>query len=122
MKTLSRMVEKVTQLYEQGADVLRIETYLKSWWQWVRTGVDGDLVGAEQLFFHATSLRRPHDQGLLVDLLGFGCLANWFLVVGSLPQNPKHRDGISFVFILQYRRFVVNPKWSIVINNYTRLL
>ncbi len=40
-KTVERMVEKVFRLYEQGADELRIETYLKHWWQWVRCGVDG---------------------------------------------------------------------------------
>ena len=42
-KTVDRMLEKVSQLYEQGADELRIETYLKRWWQWVRSGVDGVL-------------------------------------------------------------------------------
>ena len=40
-KTVSRMVDKVVRLYEQGADELRIESYLKRWWQWVRTGVNG---------------------------------------------------------------------------------
>ena len=33
------MVEKVSRLYEQGADDIRIEAYLKRWWQWVRSGV-----------------------------------------------------------------------------------
>ena len=37
------MVDKVSRLYEQGADVVRIEAYLKRWWQWVRSGVDGVL-------------------------------------------------------------------------------
>jgi hypothetical protein len=40
-KTVERMVVKVSRLYEQGADDIRIETYLKRWCQWVRTGVDG---------------------------------------------------------------------------------
>jgi hypothetical protein len=40
-KTVERMVVKVSRLYKQGADDIRIETYLKRWWQWVRTGVDG---------------------------------------------------------------------------------
>ena len=42
-KTVDRMVDKVSRLYEQGADMLRFETYLKHWWQWVRSGVDGVL-------------------------------------------------------------------------------
>ncbi|NEO95091.1 MAG: hypothetical protein F6K56_34815 [Moorea sp. SIO3G5] len=40
-KTVDRMVDKVFRLYEQGADDLRIETYLYHWWRWVRSGVDG---------------------------------------------------------------------------------
>ena len=42
-KTVERMLDKVSRLYEQGADKLRIENYLKRWWQWVRSGVDGVL-------------------------------------------------------------------------------
>ncbi len=40
-KTVKRMLDKVFRLYEQGADAIRIETYLKRWWRWVRSGVDG---------------------------------------------------------------------------------
>ena len=43
-KTVDRMLEKVSRLYEQGADDLRIETYLKRWWRWLRSGVDGVLI------------------------------------------------------------------------------
>ncbi len=35
--------------YEQGADWVRIEAYLKRWWQWVRTGVDGGYTVVEHL-------------------------------------------------------------------------
>lgn len=42
-KTVERMLDKVARLYEQGADDVRIETYLKHWCQWVRTGVKGVL-------------------------------------------------------------------------------
>ncbi len=42
-KTVERMVDKVSRLYEPGADDFRIETYLKRWWQWVLSGVDGVL-------------------------------------------------------------------------------
>ena len=40
-KTVDRMLEKVSRLYEQGADRFRIEAYLRRWCQWVRTGVTG---------------------------------------------------------------------------------
>ena len=40
---MSRMLDKVSRLYEQNADEVRIETYLKRWWRWVRSGVDGIL-------------------------------------------------------------------------------
>lgn len=42
--TVERMVDKVSRLYEQGADDIRIGTYLKRSWQWVKTGVDGCLL------------------------------------------------------------------------------
>lgn len=44
-KTVERIVDKVSRLFEQGADDVRIEAYLIRWWQWVRSGVGnrGDL-------------------------------------------------------------------------------
>lgn len=39
-KTVDRMLDKVSRLYEQGADELRIEVYLERWRQWVWSGVD----------------------------------------------------------------------------------
>ncbi len=42
-KTVDRMLEKVAWLYEQGAEEFRIKSYLRHWWQWVITGVDGVL-------------------------------------------------------------------------------
>ena len=56
-KTVERMVDKVSRLYEQGADELRIEAYLKRWWQWVRSGVDGVLMAREGA--HLLSLSAP---------------------------------------------------------------
>ena len=47
LKTVERMLDKVSRLYEQGADEFRIETYLQHWWQWVRSGVDGVLMAGE---------------------------------------------------------------------------
>ena len=40
-KTVQRMLEKVSRLYEQGADTERIEAYRSHWWRWVSSGVDG---------------------------------------------------------------------------------
>ena len=56
-KTVERMVDKVARLYEQGADDVRIETYLKHWCQWVRTGVKGVLTLFAGMFGRVTHLR-----------------------------------------------------------------
>ena len=37
-KTVERMVEKMTRLYEQGAPSERIEAYVQRWWGWVKGG------------------------------------------------------------------------------------
>ena len=42
-KTVDRMLERASRLYEQGADNERIETYVRRWWRWVISGVDGVL-------------------------------------------------------------------------------
>ena len=39
-KTLANFLDRITQLYEQGADVRRIGQYFGNWWRWVRTGVE----------------------------------------------------------------------------------
>lgn len=38
-KTVERFVERVSRLYEQGADFCRIGEYVRLWWRWVRSGV-----------------------------------------------------------------------------------
>jgi len=38
--TLRNPLDKVTQLYEQGADAVRIGGYVRLWWRWVKGGVD----------------------------------------------------------------------------------
>ncbi|MBD3251054.1 hypothetical protein GF380_01080 [Candidatus Uhrbacteria bacterium] len=40
-KTIARMLDNVSLLYEQGADGIRIENYVWRWWLWVKGGVDG---------------------------------------------------------------------------------
>ncbi|MBD2440971.1 reverse transcriptase/maturase family protein [Nostoc sp. FACHB-110] len=46
-RTMTRMLDKVSRLYEQGADVERIETYIRRWWLWVKGGVFLDCWGGE---------------------------------------------------------------------------
>ncbi|NEO65091.1 MAG: reverse transcriptase, partial [Moorea sp. SIO4G2] len=40
-KTVERMLENMTRLYERGAPIERIEAYLKRWWLWVKGGISG---------------------------------------------------------------------------------
>ena len=39
-KTLANFLERITQLYEQGATVRRIGQYVRNWLRWVRAGVE----------------------------------------------------------------------------------
>jgi len=39
-KTLANFLDRIAQLYEQGADVRRIGKYVRNWWRWVRAGVE----------------------------------------------------------------------------------
>ena len=39
-KTLANFLERMTQLYEQGATVKRIGQYVRNLWRWVNTGVE----------------------------------------------------------------------------------
>lgn len=38
-KTIEWFVARVTRLYEQGADAVRIGEYVRRWWRWVRAGL-----------------------------------------------------------------------------------
>jgi hypothetical protein len=44
-KTIDRMWEKVSRLYEQGVDDVGVGTYLRRWVRWVRSGIDGFVGG-----------------------------------------------------------------------------
>ena len=39
-KTLANFLDRIAQLYEQGADVRRIGQYVRNWLRWVRAGVE----------------------------------------------------------------------------------
>ncbi len=48
--TFERFTERISHLYEQGADYLRIEEYIKHWFKWVRTGIrKKDWVGIDTM-------------------------------------------------------------------------
>ena len=38
--TGKRFVGRARRFYEQGADWLRIDEYVRRWWKWVRAGID----------------------------------------------------------------------------------
>ena len=48
-KTLANFLDRITQLYEQGADVRRIGQYVRNWWRWVRAGMEDDFLGGASL-------------------------------------------------------------------------
>ena len=40
VQTVRRCVERMTRLYEQGADFIRIDDYVRCWFAWERSGSD----------------------------------------------------------------------------------
>ena len=48
--TVSRFLERVSRLYEQGATASRIEEYARRWLIWVRSGVSGVALSAVKKF------------------------------------------------------------------------
>lgn len=66
-KTVDRMLDKVSRLYEQGADELRIQVYLERWRQWVWSGVDGVLFNrsSDPLGFGPLPYREEDDRTVL---------------------------------------------------------
>ncbi len=80
-----RFAERISRLYEQGADCLRIGEYVKLWFKWVRKGIrKKDWVGLSMMNgkrLHPSvyeECRRPYNQSNLVnkDL----ALINCFLI------------------------------------------
>jgi hypothetical protein len=46
--TVERFVERARRLYEQGADRLRIDEYVRRWWKWVTAGI-GSMIRDERM-------------------------------------------------------------------------
>jgi hypothetical protein len=55
-KTWARFVERVTRLYEQGAESPRIGDYVRHWWRWVKAGVS---LRVETSILAACEMGRP---------------------------------------------------------------
>ena len=43
LKTIKKCVERKNQLYEQGADTIRVGKYVRRWMIWVRSGLSAHL-------------------------------------------------------------------------------
>ena len=57
-KTLANFLERITQLYEQGADVRRIGKYVRYWWRWVRAGVEINVMNIFTVSHFAATPRK----------------------------------------------------------------
>lgn len=67
----------MTRLYEQGADVERIETYIRRWWLWVNCGVFLGCTGG--VVWWVTWLTHPTRSGDRTQ----GSLTQYFFAVAS---------------------------------------
>ncbi len=65
-KTVTKMKERIVRLYEQGADAVSIEQYVKLWWRWVQSGLKGEL--REQIKKAGALLLLPFEDALDVSL------------------------------------------------------
>ena len=69
-RTIQNFRERITRLYERGADDVRIGEYARRWWQWVRAGVSlMDLV-LESACFHTNYWAKRHFQWRLGFVIG----------------------------------------------------
>ncbi len=57
-KTVVRFLEKVSRLYEHGASVGRVGEYLRRWWGWVWSGVEGLTIEHSFLFYVGIFITR----------------------------------------------------------------
>lgn len=50
----------LSRLYELGVDEIRLVTYFKRWWQWMKTGVDGFLSVGDRSVWGWVGALRDH--------------------------------------------------------------
>jgi hypothetical protein len=59
LSTLKRFGNRITLLYEQGADYVRIEKYVWHWLKWVRSEIGGAvMMRANELIIHLEYVLR----------------------------------------------------------------
>jgi hypothetical protein len=58
-KTLANFLDRMTQLYEQGATIRRIGQYVRNWWRWVRAGVDKVMIIPIDMLLHHSFMKKP---------------------------------------------------------------
>ena len=46
-KTVAGCVERITELYEHGADAIRTGQYVRRWWRWLRSEFAGNPTGRD---------------------------------------------------------------------------
>ncbi len=88
--TFERFTERITRLYEQGADYVRIGEYVRHWFKWVRSGIGG-LANMKAIGW---IVKRLH----LTDFVGCSRLFNEAILVNKylcisycfLPFNLTH--------------------------------
>ncbi len=66
-QTLARGIERLTQLYEQGASSRRVESYVRRWCQWALSGFSGLPVVYTHLKVCIALMR-----GVVVEMLAMG--------------------------------------------------
>ncbi len=81
-QTVERCVQRMSQLHEQGADMIHIGAYVRRWQRWARIGLDG--LGA-RLGWRALcrAVATSFASGLRPGLVGAGCPA----VPGHVPGD-----------------------------------
>ena len=83
-RAVEHCVERVSQLYEQGADLVRIGAYVRCWQRWARSGLRG--LGADL---------AERAAGVVTRSLGRGGPPRWPLPPNLLAfavQSPAHDD------------------------------
>jgi hypothetical protein len=72
--SVQQTVDRINQLYEQGADAIRIGQYIRRWWAWVRGGIC-----------------REFSLGVLPDVLAEVMRVNGLMcALGDLSPPPAH--------------------------------
>ncbi|WP_424096105.1 reverse transcriptase domain-containing protein, partial [Moorena producens] len=90
-KTVERMDENMTRLYEHGAPIERIEAYFQRWWRWVKGGISEKWLSVFQSTVSQLEMGLSRPPGSRVG--GNGELTNEFTPAwssgGTSPFSPS---------------------------------